>query len=206
MPSLTTQLCKDSYFKLPIESPTEKGFRFDMNAWDDYVRWDDNSEGSPFVNCKSSFVSNYLGTDEHPWIDGSVKQERANKVLLDDAPFGMGDFCTPQSTVPELDSWSATMSTGENDIREPYCCYSSLTIAEETELRNIAMPYQNLAKPALENVESSYSPEPETQSTKSKKLSEEWAQCNREAIPQKPERQDRRFATSNTNSKKKARA
>lgn len=167
---------KSQGFPFPQTFPSanelvENNFNLDMDEWDEWMKWEgpaasDRPESTRQYSTETSSSKASQWTSNiniNPQIDSNF-----NRMVLDDAPFMMND-----STVPDLD-----MELSSPDVpagpegRRQYSGYSSLTLDEEQQLRDIAMPSRKRSVVSVDTErESSYSPEPEARTRTKKRKS-----------------------------------
>jgi hypothetical protein len=136
------------------------------------MRWEGPADlESPLSDLKMGSVSS-TSTPEQ-WsnnLDAADVTFDVDDCLLDDAPFELDEPLSPLlSSQPlhkiEINS-PAIRSKTPLSIRRSFRAFSSLTVAEEQDLQNIAMPYRTPSKPAFatSSTPSSPSPSPDPES------------------------------------------
>jgi len=176
---LITQECiADPICVIPSDDIFGKAHDIDIEEWDDWMRWEGPADlESPLSDLKMSSASS-TSTPEQ-WsnnFDAADVTFDVDDCLLDDAPFELDEPLSPllSSQTPhkiEINSPAIRSKTPLN-LRRSFRAFSSLTVAEEQDLQNIAMPYRTFSKPALATSSTpSLSPEPESRPRNKKRKS-----------------------------------
>ena len=178
-------------------APPSKNEGTGLEEWDDWMNWGNGAINEPLpspTDLVKSTESTLTATD--PWnrnLDTSGFETMPSlypnigEYPFEDAPFDLDDVPSiSTSSTPEFEFPTYPFTTDssapiqQQDLRRAYGGVSSLTVAEEKALQDIAMPFHALsnikdASPATLSMESpsptspSASPEPEVQSRKNNK-------------------------------------
>lgn len=147
----------------------ESNFNVGMDEWDEWMKW----EGPPTEYVPSLYNEYSNDHKDNPWpqnVSSKTQLDTFDQMAIDDFSYEFDD----STTVPELDLGMTSPVTPLLPLqRRPFQGYSSLTVAEERELRGIAMPNrkESVVSTAEEDRESSCSPEPTTRSRGKKRKS-----------------------------------
>jgi hypothetical protein len=188
--SLRTILTRLQFGSL-LSYQTESGqppntFDIDMSEWDQWMKWDASADGLPVMDPMSSGENDNAATTTK-WQNGLMRQPSDvsfDDVLVDDTPLEFDGPCLsptegfPFESSSSPDSIYVDQPTDER--RGSYFGFSTLSLAEQRNLQDIAMPYlmhpaeimpEQEDAAALSSSSSSSSPKPKVKAPSKKRKS-----------------------------------